>query len=139
MVFWKTMFFFKSNVFDTTSHVIYFDYKAYAFYQNKHYSCFHNTIPRRSQSYRPCYSRTLIQPLFSTLKLFLFSCRKSLRFLARIFWNCAFFPWNMREKRKTQTKNYHWVSYTGRIFTRHYQHLNVFIIIYFITLYLVVC
>ena len=26
--------------FDTTSHMIYFDYKAYAFYQNKNYSCF---------------------------------------------------------------------------------------------------
>ena len=26
---------FKSNVFDTTSQMIYFDYKAYAFYQNK--------------------------------------------------------------------------------------------------------
>jgi len=33
-VFLKTMFF------DTTSHMIYFDYKAYAFYQNKNYSCF---------------------------------------------------------------------------------------------------
>jgi len=36
--FWKTMGFFflkKSNVFDTTLHIIYFDYKAYAFYQNK--------------------------------------------------------------------------------------------------------
>jgi len=29
-----------SNVFDTTSHIIYFDYKAYAFYENKNYSCF---------------------------------------------------------------------------------------------------
>jgi len=29
--------FFKSNVFYTTSHMIYFDYKAYAFYQNKNY------------------------------------------------------------------------------------------------------
>jgi len=29
--------FFKNNVFDTTSHMIYFDYKAYAFYQNKNY------------------------------------------------------------------------------------------------------
>jgi len=45
---------------------------------------------------------------FSTLKLLLFTCRKSLRFLARIFWNSAFFPRNVREKRKTQTKNYHW-------------------------------
>jgi len=36
-----------------------------------------------------------------------FSCGKSLRFLAHIFWNCAFFPRNVREKRKTQTKNYH--------------------------------
>ena len=39
--FWgKQCFFFKSNIFDTTSHMIYFDYKAYAFYQNKYYSCF---------------------------------------------------------------------------------------------------
>jgi len=38
-VFWKTMGFL-SNVFDTTSHMIYFDYKAYAFYENKNYSCF---------------------------------------------------------------------------------------------------
>jgi len=30
----------KQCVFDTTSHMIYFDYKAYAFYQNKNYSCF---------------------------------------------------------------------------------------------------
>jgi len=43
---------------------------------------------------------------FSTLKLLLFSCQKSLRFLAHIFLNCAFFPRNVREKRKTQTKNY---------------------------------
>ena len=33
--FWKTMLFYlKSNVFDTTSHMIYFDYKAYALYKN---------------------------------------------------------------------------------------------------------
>ena len=31
---------FKAMFFDTTSHMIYFDYKAYAFYQNKNYSCF---------------------------------------------------------------------------------------------------
>ena len=31
---WKTMGFY------TTSHMIYFDYKAYAFYQNKNYECF---------------------------------------------------------------------------------------------------
>ena len=30
-------------------------------------------------------------------------------FLSHIFWNCAFFPRNVREKRKTQTKNYHWI------------------------------
>ena len=29
----------KAMFFDTTSHMIYFDYKAYAFYQNKNYSC----------------------------------------------------------------------------------------------------
>ena len=39
-VFWKTMNFFKAMFFDTTSHMIHFDYKAYAFYQNKNYSCF---------------------------------------------------------------------------------------------------
>ena len=40
-VFWKTMGFLKkSNVFDTTSHMIYFEYKACAFYQNKNYSYF---------------------------------------------------------------------------------------------------
>jgi len=44
--FWNTMGFlgekcvFKAMVFDTTPHVIYFDYRAYAFYQNKSYSCF---------------------------------------------------------------------------------------------------
>ena len=61
--FWKTMFFFgkqcfflKSNVFDTTSHMIYFEYKVYyALYQNKtihviHKLSFHNTIPQRSHS-----------------------------------------------------------------------------------------
>ena len=31
---------FKAMFFDMTSHMIYFDYKAYAFYQNKNYSCF---------------------------------------------------------------------------------------------------
>ena len=31
-------------------------------------------------------------------------------FLAHIFWNCAFFPRNVREKRKTQTKHYHCLS-----------------------------
>jgi len=36
----NNVFFVKSNVFDMTSHMIYFDYKAYAFYQNKNYSCF---------------------------------------------------------------------------------------------------
>jgi len=36
---------FKSNVFDTTSHMIYFDYKAYAFYQNN------NTFPHRIHSF----------------------------------------------------------------------------------------
>ena len=29
-------FFFKAMFFDTTSHMIYFDYKAYAFYQNNY-------------------------------------------------------------------------------------------------------
>ena len=38
--FGKTMFFLKAMFFDTTSHVIYFNYKAYAFYQNENYSCF---------------------------------------------------------------------------------------------------
>jgi len=47
--------FLKNNVFDTTSHMIYFDYKAYAFYQKKtfhvlHKHSFHNTIPHRSHS-----------------------------------------------------------------------------------------
>ena len=35
----KQCFFKKAMFFDTTSHVIYFDYKAYAFYRNKNYSC----------------------------------------------------------------------------------------------------
>jgi len=41
-VFWENnvVVFKQNNVFDTTSHMIYFDYKAYAFYQNKNYSCF---------------------------------------------------------------------------------------------------
>ena len=39
--FWGKQCFFKKQCFlDTTSHMIYFDYKAYAFYQNKNYSCF---------------------------------------------------------------------------------------------------
>jgi len=38
--FGKQWVFFKAMYFDTTSHMIYFDYKAYAFYQNKDYSCF---------------------------------------------------------------------------------------------------
>ena len=44
----------KNNVFDTTSRMIYFDYRAYAFYQNKmyvlHKLSFHNTTPHRSHS-----------------------------------------------------------------------------------------
>ena len=40
MLFGKQCFFKKAMFFDTTSHIIYFDYKAYAFYQNKKYSCF---------------------------------------------------------------------------------------------------
>jgi len=31
---------FKSNVFDTALHTIYFDYNAFTFYQNKNYSSF---------------------------------------------------------------------------------------------------
>jgi len=63
-VFWKTMgflgkqccFFLKAMFFYTTSHMIYFDYKAYAFYQNTvklhvlHKLSFHNTILHRSHS-----------------------------------------------------------------------------------------
>jgi len=41
-LFWKTMGFKKKAMFfDTTSHMIYFDYKAYAFYQNKKLFMFH--------------------------------------------------------------------------------------------------
>ena len=63
---WKTFGFYGKTVgffgkqclkkcFDTTSHMIYFDYKAYAFYQNKtihvlHKLSFHNKIPHRSHS-----------------------------------------------------------------------------------------
>ena len=37
----KTMGFFGNAMFfDTNSRIIYFDYKAYAFYQNKNYSYF---------------------------------------------------------------------------------------------------
>jgi len=32
--------FLKAMIFGTTSHMIYYDYKAYAFYQNKNDSCF---------------------------------------------------------------------------------------------------
>ena len=39
-VFWENNGYFKAMFFNTTSHMIYFDYKAYAFYQNKNYSCF---------------------------------------------------------------------------------------------------
>jgi len=52
--FWENNVFLKAMFFYTTSHMIYFDYKGYAFYQNKNYSCFtqtfHNTIPHRSHS-----------------------------------------------------------------------------------------
>ena len=51
--FWgKTKFFLKSNVFDTTSHMIYFDYKhikkktIYVL----HKLSFHNTVPHRRHS-----------------------------------------------------------------------------------------
>ena len=48
------VYFLKGNVFDTTSHMIFF-YKAYAFYPKKaihvlHKISFHNTIPHRSHS-----------------------------------------------------------------------------------------
>jgi len=48
---------------------------------------------------------------FSTLKLHLFSCRKSLRFFSAHILKLCVFPRNVREKRKTQTKNYHWSQY----------------------------
>jgi len=52
--FLKQCFFFKSNVFDTTSHIIYFYYKANAFDKKPihvlHKLSFHNTIPHRSHS-----------------------------------------------------------------------------------------
>ena len=38
--FSKNKVFFKKQCLDTTSHMIWFDYKAYAFYQNKNYSYF---------------------------------------------------------------------------------------------------
>jgi len=46
---------FLSNVFDTTSHIIYFDYKHLHFMKIKtihvlHKISFHNTIPHRSHS-----------------------------------------------------------------------------------------
>ena len=49
------MVFFNRNVFDTTSHMIYIDYKAYAFYPKKiiyilQKVSFHKTIPYRSHS-----------------------------------------------------------------------------------------
>jgi len=58
MGFWGKQYLFlflKQCFFDTTSHMIYFDYKAYAFYQNKtvhvlHKLSFHNTILHRSHS-----------------------------------------------------------------------------------------
>jgi len=57
-LFWKTMGFFKKKAmfFYTTSHMIYFDYKAYACYQNKktihvlHKISFLYTILLRSHS-----------------------------------------------------------------------------------------
>jgi len=76
-----------------------------------HRLSFHNTIPHRSQSFRPCYSRTLINsPLFCTSPLwnyFFLIVKNHCVFLAHIFWNCAFSPRNLCEKRKTQTKNCH--------------------------------
>ena len=73
-----------------------------------HKISFHNTSPHRSQSYRPYYSRTLINSHvlhFSTLKLLLFSCRKSLRFFsAHILKLCVFPPkyaWKMQNADQT--------------------------------------
>ena len=114
-------FFFKNNgifmqcFFDTPLHIIYFDYKVYAFYKKIFMFYIQFLFKTRSvietQSYRPCYSRTLISShLFCTSPLwhfFFLVVENHCVFLALIFWNCAFFPINVREKRKTQTKNYH--------------------------------
>ena len=82
-----------------------------------HKSSFHNTIPHRSHRTlighvaHVILERTLINsPLFCTSSLwknFFLVVENHCVFLAHIFWNCAFFPRNVREKRKTQTKNYH--------------------------------
>ena len=91
-----------------------------------HKLSFHNTIPHRSHS----LIGHVIEELwffsvlhFSTLKLLFFSYRKSLRFLAHIVWNCAFFPRNVCEKCKTQTKNYHWVILCLSVVRQHFKLL----------------
>ena len=106
---------FESNIFYTTSHMIYFDYKAYACYQNKktihvlHKLSFHNPIPHISHS--------LIDHVFQLWTIILFTSplwnyfflvvENHCVFSAHILKLCVFFLGNVREKRKTQTKNYH--------------------------------
>ena len=114
--FGKQWFFFKKAMFfDTTSHIIYFYYKAYALKKLfMLYIKFLFITQSLIQSFRPCYSRTLINsPLFCTSPLwnnFYLVVKNRCVFLVHIFWNCAFFPRNVREKRKTQTKIYHWLD-----------------------------
>ena len=100
--FWENNVFLKSNVFDTsTSHIIWFYFKAYTFYQNKNYSYFYTNFLFITQS---LIEVTVLKAMlfknfdkfssglhFSTLKLLLFSCWKSLRFFsAHILKLCVF-------------------------------------------------
>ena len=101
--FWENNVFLKSNVFDTsTSHMIWFNYKAYTFYQNKNYSYFYTNFLFITQS---LIKVTVLKTMlfknfdkfssglhFSTLKLLFFSCRKSLRFFSAHILKLCVFP-----------------------------------------------
>ena len=92
----------KAMFFYTTSHMIYFDYKAYAFYQNKKLFMFYIKFLFITQSLIEV--TVLLSMLFkkfdkfssvlhfSTLKLPHLVVENHCVFLAHIFWNCAFFP-----------------------------------------------
>ena len=92
---------------------------------------FHNTIPHRSQSYRPCYSRTLINsPLFCTSSLcnhFFLVVENHCVFSAHIFWKCAFFPRNVREKRKMQTKKLSLIHSNTNNVTNYFKSHKLFV------------
>jgi len=108
----KQCFFLKSNVFTRlhTWFILIIKHIKIKTIYVLHKLSFYNTIPHRRHSLigHVIKNSDKISSVlhFSTLKLILFSCRKSLRFLsAHILKLCVF---SQKCAWKTQTKNYHW-------------------------------